>query len=65
MFSSWPSSLNTPPPKYLLLEMGYITSDLAAPLHLGDGWLIPHKATPEAAWVIDPEGRHRFWVPVE
>ena len=28
------------------------------------GWLISH-AKRGAGWVIDPEGRHRFWVPVE
>jgi hypothetical protein len=30
-----------------------------------DDWLIPHKKIPGAGWVVDPEGRRRFWVPVE
>ena len=29
------------------------------------GWLIPNATTQEAGWVMDPRGRHRFWVPVE
>jgi hypothetical protein len=30
-----------------------------------DGWLIPHKKMRREVWVVDPEGRHRFWVPVD
>ena len=30
-----------------------------------DGWLVPCTTTGKAGWVIDPEGRHRFWLPVE
>ena len=30
-----------------------------------DGWLISNGTRPEAAWIIDPEGVRRFWVPVE
>ena len=30
-----------------------------------DGWLAPRTETGKEGWVIDPEGRHRFWVPVE
>ena len=30
-----------------------------------DGWLISHTAMGEVEWAMDPEGRHRFWVPVE
>ena len=30
-----------------------------------DSWLTSRTATGKAAWVVDPEGRHRFWVPVE
>ena len=28
-------------------------------------WLIPHITKQEIGWIMDPEGRHRFWVPVE
>ena len=31
----------------------------------GDGWLISPTAIRETGWVLDPEGRRRFWVPVE
>ena len=30
-----------------------------------DGWLMSHTTPGKEGWVIDPEGRHRFWVPVE
>ena len=30
-----------------------------------DSWFVPHTTTGKAGWVVDPEGRHRFWVPVE
>ena len=30
-----------------------------------DGWRVPRTTTGKAGWVVDPEGRHRFWVPVE
>ena len=30
-----------------------------------DGWLTFGTTTGKAGWVVDPEGRHRFWVPVE
>ena len=30
-----------------------------------DGWLISGSAIQEAGWVVGPEGRHMFWVPVE
>ena len=29
-----------------------------------DGWLVSHE-TREEGWVVDPQGRHRFWLPVE
>ena len=29
------------------------------------GWLLPHITTQEVGWVVDPDRRHRFWVPVE
>ena len=29
------------------------------------GWLHSLTLAQEAGWVIDPQGRHRFWVPVE
>ena len=32
---------------------------------LKDRWLVSNGTSPEAAWVIDPEGMRRFWVPVE
>ena len=30
-----------------------------------DRWLTSRTTTGKAGWVVDPEGRHRFWVPVE
>ena len=30
-----------------------------------DSWLVSRTTTGKAGWVVDPEGRHRFWVPVE
>ena len=30
-----------------------------------DDWLVSRTKTGKAAWVVDSEGRHRFWVPVE
>ena len=30
-----------------------------------DDWLISRTTTQEAGWVVDPQGRHRFWLPVE
>ena len=29
-----------------------------------DGWLVSHERGKEG-WVMDPKGRHRFWVPIE
>ena len=29
------------------------------------GWQVSRTTTGKAGWVVDPEGRHRFWVPVE
>ena len=30
-----------------------------------DGWLFSHNRMEEIEWVVDPEGRRRFWVPVD
>jgi WD40 repeat protein len=30
-----------------------------------DGWKITHATMPKTGWVMDPEGRHRFWVPFD
>ena len=30
-----------------------------------DGWLVSHDTMPGVGWVMDPEGRHRFWIPFE
>ena len=32
---------------------------------LEDSWLVSRTTTGKPGWVVDPEGRHRFWVPVE
>ena len=61
------SSLETSP-EISISTGGRLHHNLAIPLYLTplkDSWLIPYKATPEAVWVIDPEGRRRFWIPVE
>ena len=39
------------------------TTEYHAPVE--DGWLVSHTTTGKEGWVMDPEGRHRFWVPVE
>ena len=30
-----------------------------------DGWLVSRAAMGKAGWVVDPEGKHRLWIPVE
>ena len=30
-----------------------------------NSWLASRTATGKAGWVVDPDGKHRFWVPVE
>ena len=60
--SSPETSLETSP-------RGGLHHHLATPLYLTTpkgSWSIPYSSTElEAAWVIDPDGRRRFWVPVE
>ena len=34
-------------------------------LPLKDSWLAPCTTAGNAGWVVDPEGRHRLWLPVE
>ena len=43
-------------------EYHYLRHDGTPPK---DGWLASRTTTGKAAWVVDPEGRHRLWVPVE
>ena len=30
-----------------------------------DSWFVSRTTTGKAGWVVDPDGKHRFWVPVE
>ena len=30
-----------------------------------DGWLVSRTTTENTGWVVDPEGKHRLWLPVE
>ena len=30
-----------------------------------DGWLVSRTTTGNAEWVVDPEGKHRLWLPVK
>ena len=30
-----------------------------------DGWLVSRAVMGKAGWVVDPEGKHRLWIPVE
>ena len=43
-------------------EYNYLRHDGTPPK---DGWLASRATTGKAAWVVDSEGKHRFWVPVE